>query len=239
MGPRIVAYRAVFMSDIHGNLPALEAVRRSLPEHDAVYVAGDLCLEGPCPAEVLDLVTESGWTCVMGNTDRDLVSPPGPTDGFNNGRLHWSRRQLGDERLQRLGALPFSVTCTPGEGDGVLVVHANPLNMDEHLPPTLSAAELEPYLRGVETEIVVFGHLHTPYIRPVNGKVLVDVSSVGHPKDRDRRAAYTIMTWDGDRRSIEQVRVPYDIDRTIALLRASDMPGAEEYIAFLLKASYT
>jgi putative phosphoesterase len=233
-----MAYRAIFMSDIHGNLPALEAVRRSLPEHDAVFVAGDLCLEGPCPAQVLDLLVESGWSLVMGNTDRDIVSPPDSTKPLKLDRVTWTRNALGAHRLELLASLPFSATSLREGTDEVLVVHANPLNMDEHLPPTLPQRQLEPYLREVNAQIVVFGHLHTPYIRPVDGVLLVDVSSVGHPKDHDQRAAYTIITWEGARRSIEQIRIPYDLEHTVELLRASDMPGAEEQIESLLNASY-
>lgn len=233
-----MAYRAIFMSDIHGNLPALEAVRRSLPDHDAAFVAGDLCLEGPCPAQVLDLLVESGWTLVMGNTDRDIVSPTESTKRLKGDRVAWTRNALGADRLEGLASLPFSARCHQEGTDEVLVVHANPLNMDEHLSPTLSESELAPYLHHVRSNIVVFGHLHTPYIRPVDGTLLIDVSSIGHPKDHDRRAAYTIITWEGAGRSIEQVRIPYDMDRAVTLLRRSDMPGADEQIESLLKASY-
>jgi predicted phosphodiesterase len=233
-----MAYRAVFMSDIHGNLPALQAVQRSLPDSDAVFVAGDLCLEGPCPAEVLDLLVEFGWTLIMGNTDRDIVNPPESCKQLKLERIAWTRAALGADRLEMLASLPFSATCAHKGTDDVLVVHANPLNMDEHLLPTFSESELAPYLHGVNADIVAFGHLHTPYVRPVNRVILLDVSSVGHPKDRDRRAAYTIITWDGKDRSIEQIRVPYDLDQTVAFLRASDMPGAGEQIESLLRASY-
>jgi predicted phosphodiesterase len=226
------------MSDIHGNLPALQAVQRSLPDCDAVFVAGDLCLEGPCPADVLDLLEESGWTLIMGNTDRDIVRPPQSGKQLKLDRIAWTRAALGAERLERLASLPFSATCTHEGADEVLVVHANPINMDEHLPPTLSESELAPYLRGVTANVVAFGHLHTPYIRPVNGVILLDVSSVGHPKDLDRRAAYTIITWNQEERSIQQIRIPYDLEHTVTLLRASDMPGADEQIESLLKASY-
>lgn len=233
-----MAYRAIFMSDIHGNLPALEAVHRSLPDHDAVFVAGDLCLEGPCPAQVLELLWDAGWTLVMGNTDHDIVSPAEDAKQLKRDRVAWTRDALGADQLVRLASLPFSVRCEREGIDTVLVVHANPINMNDQLPPTLPASQLAPYLNDVDAGIVVFGHLHTPYIRPVDAIVLVDVSSVGHPKDRDLRAAYTIITWDGKRRSIEQVRIPYDVDQAVALLRRSDMPGADEQIESLLKASY-
>lgn len=233
-----MARRAVFMSDVHGNLPALETVYRSLPQSDAVFVAGDLCLEGPCPDATLDRLVEWGWTLVMGNTDRDVTSPDPSAKPSKRNQVAWTREKLGPQRLARLEALPFSASFGGDGADDVLVVHANPKNMNEHLSPTLSPAEVLAYLSGVACDILVFGHLHTPYVRPVDGTLLVDVSSVGHPKDRDRRAAYTIITWDRGGRSVDQVRVPYNVEATVELLRKSDMPGAGEQIESLLKASY-
>jgi diadenosine tetraphosphatase ApaH/serine/threonine PP2A family protein phosphatase len=120
----------------------------------------------------------------------------------------------------------------------VLVVHANPLNLEDQLYPTLSEDKLEPYLQHVNAEVLAFGHLHIPYVRPVAGTLLIDISSVGHPKDGDRRAAFTVLTLHGDRRSVEQVRVPYDIDETVRLLHVSGMPFADEESTALRKASY-
>jgi predicted phosphodiesterase len=102
----------------------------------------------------------------------------------------------------------------------------------------MSEKKLQPFLAGVTAGILAFGHIHLPYLRTVNGILLADVSSVGHPKDLDRRAAFTVIRLDGDRRSAEQVRIPYDMDRTQVLLRGSGMPGAEEEIASLFRASY-
>lgn len=227
----------ILMSDIHGNLPALEAVAASLPPHDVAYVAGDLCLEGPAPAGVIDFLRERDWRCLMGNTDRDIVGPA-PT-GKGHKIIEWTRDQLGQERLDWLAALPFSLRFERSDGPGsVLIVHANPLTIDTHLYPTMTEEELRPYLEVVDADILAFGHLHIPYLRPVNGILLADVSSVGHPKDLDRRAAYTVVRWDGERRGVEQVRVPYDIDRTLQLYNDSGMPGAKKESAALLKASY-
>jgi putative phosphoesterase len=232
-----MAIRVVVMSDIHGNLPALEAVVDSLPDCDAVFVAGDLCLEGPTPAQVLDRLLDLRWTLLMGNTDRDIVEPPGDASSEESQLIAWTRDRLGQRRLDELSRLPFSSRFN-SDGDELLVVHANPLNMDDQLYPDMTEQQLQPYLDAANATILAFGHLHTPYERPVSGVVLVDVSSVGHPKDRDLRAAYTVFTWDGPRRSIEQVRIPYDVDRTVRLMRESGMPDPEKEIASLLKASY-
>jgi predicted phosphodiesterase len=226
------------MSDIHGNLPALRSVIDSLPPHDEVIVAGDLCLEGPCPAEVVDTLDELGWSLIMGNTDRDIVERPSSLKAEKAKQVDWTREQLGEIRLERLARLPFSQRRALNDHNDLLAVHANPLNMDEHLYPTMSDEQLRPYLQGIEAHIVAFGHLHIPYIRPVSGVLLVDVSSVGHSKDLDRRASYTVLTVDGDQRAVNQVRVPYDIEETARLLHDSGMPGADKEAQSLLKASY-
>lgn len=228
--------RSIFLSDIHGNLEALNTVVDSLPEHDEVFAAGDHCLEGPYPAEVWDRLQELGWRLVIGNTDQEILSPPKDAKPAKRDMVNWTRQQLGDRRLRELGRLPFSLQG--GQDGSVLVVHANPRTTDEHLHPTLSQDELRPYLEGVEEPIIVFGHLHIPYVRPVGTHLLIDVSSVGRPRDLDRRAAYTVIDWSGETRSVTQVRVPYDIQATIAAYRTRGVPGAEHEIDLLLEASY-
>jgi predicted phosphodiesterase len=228
--------RSIFLSDIHGNLAALDAVSADLPEHDEVYVAGDHCLEGPQPAEVWDRLQELGWRLVIGNTDQDTVSPPPDAEPRQQEIIAWTREQLGPHRLAALQALPFSLTG--GKDGSVLVVHANPKTTDEHLYPTMSEEELRPYLSDVSEPIIAFGHLHIPFVRPVGHHLLVDVSSVGRPRDLDRRAAYTAIEWRGDSRAVTQVRVPYDVEATIAAYRSCGMPHAEREIRVLLEASY-
>jgi predicted phosphodiesterase len=230
--------RVVILSDIHGNLAALEAVAAHLPASDRVIVAGDLCLEGPHPAEVLDRLADLGWELLTGNTDRDLVEVPAEAKRKKREIIAWTRERLGAERLERLAALPFSQAVTAGGRNLALVVHANPLNLEDQLYPTLSEEELQPYLEAAGAPLLAFGHLHIPYVRPVRGTLLIDVSSVGHPKDQDRRAAYTVVEWEGEQRSVTQVRVPYDIERTVEALRRSDMPHADEEAEALLQASY-
>ncbi len=232
-----MAIRVVVMSDIHGNLPALRSVIASLPEHDAVFVAGDLCLEGPDPAEIVDLVVEQGWLAVQGNTDRDIVEPSSTIGKRKRAMVDWTRDRLGQDRLTWLSGLPFSRRFT-ANGDHLLVVHANSLNMDQQLYPDMTPEQLQPYIDAADATIMAFGHLHIPYVRPVEHVLLIDVSSVGHPKDHDQRAAYTVITWDGARRSVEQVRVPYAVEDAVRLLRDSGMPYAEQEIDSLLKASY-
>ncbi|MGI8968351.1 MAG: metallophosphoesterase family protein [Chloroflexota bacterium] len=230
--------RVILMSDVHGNLPALQTVAEHLPPHDRVIVAGDLCLEGPEPAQTLDLLRELGWELLLGNTDQDLVSPPPDTKPKKREVVEWTREQLGQERLSFLSSLPFARQVHDEGRERVLVVHANPRDLEHQLYPTMREEELVPYLADVTAEMLAFGHLHIPYLRPIHGVLLADVSSVGHPKDLDRRAGYTVASWENDTRSVHQVRVPYDIDRTVYLLRHCGMPHAEREAESLLRASY-
>ncbi|MBV9282554.1 MAG: metallophosphoesterase family protein [Chloroflexi bacterium] len=249
--------RVIVLSDVHGNLPALRAVVAALPDHDAAVVAGDHCLDGPDPAEVMDLLAELGWPLLLGNTDRDIVTPPADLKPLKRRVVEWTRRQLGAGRLQRLAQLDFSARIRPdnpvpvtraagepeapdrpGDRRSLLAVHANPRNLEDHLRPTMSEEELQPYLAGVDAGILAFGHLHIPYVRRVGDLLLVDVASVGHPRDGDLRACFSLLTWDGHAWSARQERVPYDVEETVHRLRRCGMPDAEKQVNALLKASY-
>ncbi|MGH2442014.1 MAG: metallophosphoesterase family protein [Chloroflexota bacterium] len=231
--------RVIIMSDIHGNLRALRAVVAALPGADRVIVAGDHVLDGPEPAAVMDLLEELGWDLLLGNTDRDIVTPPDGLSVDAGNLINWTRDQLGEKRLATLASLPFSHAIEDGGSKLALVVHANPLDLDRPLPPDMSAKKLRPFLAAVDADLLAFGHLHIPYTRPVAGKLLVDVSSVGHPKDLDVRAAYTVVEWNSSGgRSVTQARVPYDLDAAIADIRGRDMPAADLLARSLRKASY-
>lgn len=230
--------RVVILSDIHGSFNALDAVSRELPDTEAVYVAGDLCLDGPHPERVIQFVRERGWRAVRGNTDVDVVEASDSFAGIEADTVAWTRARIGPDGIKWLAALPFSLQILGDDRPAAQVVHANPLNLGDHLYPDMHADALEPYLAPVEAPLLAFGHLHIPYIRPVAGRLLVDVASVGHPKDGDRRAAFTVIEWDGEIRRVTQVRVPYDIEAAVRALRESDLPGADEKIHSLLRASY-
>jgi len=233
--------RIAIISDIHGNQVALEAVLEDLaqqPKVDHLVIAGDLCLNGPCPREVLETVQRLDCPVIQGNVDAEVVTAAPDKGEKKRSTATWTREQIGPLGIQYLASLPFSHRIPNPDGTDLLIVHANPLNLEDQLYPTLSEEQLKPYLDASDAPVLTFGHLHIPYVRPVAGVLLIDVSSVGHPKDLDRRAAYTVIEWDGEERSVTQVRVPYDIDRTVEALRRSDMPHAAEEADDLLRASY-
>lgn len=233
---------AVF-ADVHGNLPALQAVLSDMDRHgrwDVVVAAGDLCHGGPDPAAALDLVRERAGVLLRGNTERDLLAPD--SEGLSAERrasLAWTREQLGPERLTTLEHVAFEHRVAAPDGAALLAVHANPHDVDRHIRPTASDAELEQLVGEVDAQLLVFGHLHTPYQRRWRALRLFDIAACGLPRDGDRRAVWGAFTWSpatGWRGTIH--RVEYDFGGTVLRILDSGMPQPDERIRDLLRARY-
>ncbi len=237
--------RVAVLSDIHGNLLALEAVLADLEAAggaDTIVIAGDLCLDGPQPRETLARLRELGYPIVQGNTDRDLAMEPEATAGNDDAALlEWTRQQLSAEDLQFLRQLPFTHHITDPTGNSVLqIVHANPKNLDDQLQPYAPEATITPLLEDVAPEVqtLAFGHLHIPFVRTVDQLQLANIASVGLPKDGDRRANYGLFEWKAGRWVVEQRRVEYPVDAVVQQLHEAGPPDADTLIRTLLRARY-
>jgi predicted phosphodiesterase len=229
--------RIVIFSDVHGNAVALEAVladirREAAP--DALFVAGDLVLLGPRPAEALALLRSlDGARFVMGNTDKYLLD-----ESDDAAEIAFARARLSSDDVAFIRGLPFEQRLEVAPGHELLVVHANPRDLEEPIKPGSAAALLRPLLAGVTAEVIAFGHYHVPFVRKLDRWTLVDVASVGMPRDGDRRAVYAVLTWDRSRWQIEHRRVPFDIEAVARDYVAVGFPGAEEAARRLLDARY-
>jgi predicted phosphodiesterase len=196
--------------DMHGNLPALEAVIADASDADEFLLGGDYATAGAWPRETVERLRElPNATWIRGNADRWLVDQhdaPAPVDEIASR----CAEQLGDELVSELVALPEATTI-----DGTLYCHASPQSdMQSFLPePADQDAEL---LMGVEAPRVVFGHTHLAFKRTGPGGIeLANPGSVGMPWDGDHRAAYAVI--DGDR--LEHRRVDYDWRASVAAVR--------------------
>jgi diadenosine tetraphosphatase ApaH/serine/threonine PP2A family protein phosphatase len=208
--------------DIHGNLPALEAVladAREL-EIDRWLLGGDYGTPSPWPEETLARLRElPNATWIRGNGERWLKDPPA-----DRPEVKEAYDQLGpgvsEEEIEWLYGLP-----TEAELDGILYVHGSPLSDDESFPPEPGDDD-ERLLVEVRERTVVFGHSHQQFRRPgPNNTDLVNPGSVGMPLDGDVRAAWA--TWAGD---FEFRRVEYDVARAAEAWRALG-PGFAEFAA--------
>ena len=203
--------------DVHGNLPALEAVLEDCPA-DRFLLGGDYTAFGAWPQETIARLKQLDAEWIRGNVDRWLVDD---ADVFDPMRplVERSREMLGEELCRELAALPESTTR-----DGTLYCHASPLSDMDGFYAEPHESDVE-RLMGVEAERVVFGHTHLQFARTGPGGIeLVNPGSVGIPLDGDRRAAYAVLNDDG---SIELRRVEYDWQASADAVREKigDLPA--------------
>jgi putative phosphoesterase len=224
------------LCDIHGNLPALEAVLAdpAFARADVVVIGGDV-VAGPMPAEVLDRLAQVDlpirW--VRGNADREVVGsfdrgdtdasvhpddPAARADAFTAGRITRAQRDLlaGFEDVVSL--------------EGALFCHGSPRDDNEIITVFTPPERLAPMLEGVDELLVVCGHTHHQFELRVNDQQVVNAGSVGMPY-QGGAAAFWLLVEDGEH---ELRRTDIDVDAVAAAIRASGYPDAENLIEMCL-----
>lgn len=204
--------RVAALHDVHGNLPALEAVLAEVAslEVDRIVCGGDVAA-GPFPRESLELLTRHDAVFLRGNADRE------PTD--------WVAGQLDPLAREFLAGLPTTVAL-----DGVLYCHGSPRSDDEILTRVSPDDRVRAALAGVEERVVVGGHTHVQYEREVDGVRLVNAGSVGMPYEGRPGAFWSIV----DGQNVELRRTVYSIDAAVTAIRASGYPDAGQLAGWLL-----
>jgi putative phosphoesterase len=235
--------RIAIVSDVHGNRRAFEAVVADLREvaPDLVVHGGDLAYGGAHPAEIIDQVRALGWPGVRGNTDEMLWSPASLTDfaaktpqlgpllALIQDLIPPTLASIGEERLRWLEGFPERY-----EGEGCSLVHASPGDLWRAPMPNASDEELQKVYAPLGARIVVYGHIHRPYIRRVGEMTVVNTGSVSQSYDGDRRASYLVI--DGENLSIR--RVEYDVESEAKELVSSGLPHAGWMAKILLAGGY-
>ncbi|MGI8593458.1 MAG: metallophosphoesterase family protein [Solirubrobacteraceae bacterium] len=203
--------------DVHGNLPALDAVLDDARSRGARRFAlgGDYALFGAWPAETVDRLRQLDSDWIRGNGERWAAAPDqAPDDRVIQGAIAACREELGEEAVAELNGLPETIV----DGD-TRYWHGSPASDVRSFMPTPDDDEAE-LLEGVEESRLIFGHTHLPFRRiamrgerPVE---LVNPGSVGMPFDGDSRAAYALVAPDG---AVEHRRLPYDHAASAAAVR--------------------
>jgi predicted phosphodiesterase len=201
--------------DVHGNLPALEAVLEDARDQgaDRYVLGGDYAMFGPYPRETIERLRElQPATWIRGNVDRWVAHPDeAPDHPMPQGAIAACRELLGDQVVAELGALPAQVVI-----DGTRYCHGSPVSDVRSFLPQPAADEPE-LLEGVTERRLVFGHTHLQFARlSVGGIELVNPGSVGVPLDGDTRSAYALVDDGGE---VEHRRVEYDAAASAAALR--------------------
>jgi putative phosphoesterase len=210
--------KIAIVSDVHGNLVALEAVLEDLQEAkpDLVVHGGDLAWRGPRPVECVDRIREAGWPGVIGNMDRALETHR------HEASVGWTAEQLGAERTTWLQSLPMEWR----QGDDLALVHAVPGDLWQAVHPDADDGELRAVYGPLGARLAVYCHIHRPYVRELGELTVANTGSVGLPYDGDPRSSYLLVT-DG---RCENRRVAYDVERAVAEVEAVGQPGAAKIV---------
>lgn len=225
--------KVLVLSDIHGNLAALDAV--ATEPHDLVVCLGDIVGYGPEPGACVGWVRRHAAFVVQGNHDRSLAdgSPPGCRAEFQwlaDALAPLGRAQVSPEEQAYLAGLPTSLRLDQ-DGCRILCVHAtpgDPLHRYLERDPVAWASEVD----GLDADLVLAGHTHRQFELPVLARRVVNPGSVGQPKDGDPRAAYAVVE-DG---VVRLGRKVYDVERTVAGLEESSADReAVAYLSALLR----
>lgn len=244
--------RIALLSDVHGNLPALEAVLADVRAHaapDAFWVLGDLAVFFPWPAQTLACLRAlPNVSFLRGNTDRYVVTGVRPelpvrseadwnrmatALAVRDANFKWTVERLSYEDYQFLAALPEELAIDePGYGR-VMGVHAAPGDDEARIFPATPDDEVHPYLAGTNARLLVGGHTHFPNDRMVDGVRIVNDGSVGLPFDGDNRPSYALLELRGDECSVALRRAVYDVEVVVAELERVAHPMREWLIHIL------
>ena len=224
--------RVAALYDVHGNLPALEAVLADprCAAADVIACGGDLVL-GPYPAECLDLLEGYGERVrfIMGNCDREAAETP--EEGELGVAASWSGERLGPERVARVSRWPL-VAELDLEGLGhVLFCHATPTSDRPILTRITPEGDVARELGGVQTGVVVCGHTHVQYDRRVGSVRLVNTGSVGMPYEGSGDARWALLDDDG----LELLTTAYDTEAALDLLERAGFPLFRQWLVGSLR----
>jgi putative phosphoesterase len=222
--------RVAIFSDIHGNLPALEAVLADIAAQkpDLVYCLGDLVGYGASPNEVTERIRTRRIPTVMGNYDDGVgferdecgCAYRDPVDRELGDRsLAWTKAHTSAENKAFLRTLHNEIRFE-ADGRRVLLVHGSPRKLNEYLFEDRPLSSFQRLAASSNADVIVFGHTHKPYAKTVDGVLFVNDGSVGKPKDLDWRACYAIL----ENGAVSFRRVEYDVHAAAAAIRATDLP---------------
>jgi predicted phosphodiesterase len=245
--------RLALISDIHANLPALDAVLVEIARRgdvDATYHLGDLVGYAPWPNEVVVRLRAAHIDGVSGNYDSTVASDykhcgcryeDPRQEELSHVSYAWTRAHVSSETKGLLGALPFRIDLRPlgghVAGPTITLVHGTPLNnvtyWTEDRPDSFCAKMAE--AAGARAgDVIAFGHTHIPWHRVIGGVHFVNTGSVGRPKDGDWRAGFVVVDFDDSGTiQIDFERVEYDVDASITAIRQSELPDDfADYLRF-------
>lgn len=225
--------KIAFISDIHANLHALQAVWADLEALNAemVYCLGDLVGYGAFPNETIAFLQERDTPTIMGNYDEGVgfdkedcgcVYKDPVQDQLGKRSIKWTREHTTQGNKDYLRSLPMQIRDEQHHPT-LLLVHASPRKINEYVYKNRSEATFERIAKIAEADILLFGHTHLPYNKRVGETLFVNCGSVGKPKDGNPQAGYVMLSM-GTKTEVEFRRVAYEVGAAAKAIRESDLP---------------
>lgn len=214
-----------FLSDIHGNLEALEAVSTRIHKDVPIYCLGDLVGYGANPNEAIEWAKGRNVICVMGNHDYAVVT--GDTSFFNRDAeraILWTRPRLTKENMAFLSSLPKTVKVDLN-GIKALLVHGSPTDpVFEYVFPETHEHLFDYYLSNNEVKVVALGHTHIPFVKKIDDGMVFNPGSIGQPRSGEPRACYALIRVEGSEIEVEYKLIEYDIEGAAGKILKAGLP---------------
>lgn len=236
--------RVAVLSDIHGNVQALESVMKDVKENhcEKVFCLGDLAMAGPQPVDIIDFVKEqNNWVVIQGNTDKmiadfseELLENVKNSFPVMGNALADDVVVIKEEQKSFLAELPPKMELVL-EGVKVLLVHGSPRRNNEDILPDMPLSVIEEMLECTDADLIFCGHTHVPAGYQTNKKqTVVNVGSVGRPMTPEPLACYVIADFSDGTFSIEHRFVKYNTEEAAKVMSSRNFLGADKLAEMIL-----
>jgi putative phosphoesterase len=218
--------RLAMISDVHANLPALEAVLADIEQRsvEQIFCAGDLVGQGPHPNQVVSLIRKAGIPTILGNQEIEVRALAKRARPDPKRHMLWTCAVLKSKNREYLLGLPADRELEV-EGVGILIVHGSPHGTFDTMHPSLTAETIRAWFPAGtrRPDVLVGGHTHVPFVRTVDGMLVVNAGTVGRPFDGDPRASWALLELEEGRARARIRRVGYPVEETVRAMKRIGM----------------
>lgn len=211
--------KVAVLSDIHGNLTALNAVLNDINRLgiDKYIIAGDHIMDCPQNNEVLDKIRTLNAYVIKGNREKYILDY---NEGLHNewnehkqmAATVWAYKVLNEGNLRYINGMSEQLVISLPDMNSIRVVHGSPLNISEELFPDKNSERIEKSLEAIEESVLICGHTHEAWSKVIHEKLVVNPGSVGVPFNKNKAAEYAVLTWCDNHWRVSHHQVNYDIN---------------------------
>ncbi|MDD3150629.1 MAG: metallophosphoesterase family protein [Candidatus Gastranaerophilales bacterium] len=241
------------LSDIHGNMEALEAVLKDITKREIkdIYICGDLAMAGSEPAKTIDFIRNElekkfNLNIIQGNTDEMIAKLPVDKNSemakknmIMTNALEYAQKVLNYEQKNFLASLPVKKSINLDKIN-ILLVHGSPRRNNEDIMPAESVEKIREMISETTEDVIFCGHTHLPAGYQVDKQTVVNVGSVGRPFSQEPKACYAILNYPDKNKNeyeIEHIFIDYDYKTAAKKLEKLPFNGADKLARMLEKAT--